>query len=212
MIGAPVFFPAGPIAIRDATFDRIATVPGFKNVFKANSSPNQDAQMPYACIWYSGERTEPNGDANAGVPAFKHTLTLTVDVVVRNVSDPAMDAEIVALVETTRATLLTDPDWVAMVEGIERIDTRYTYPSTAQDIVVLAVIELEVTYRSEWPPTLAHDLDVVTVTVEPERGPWDCRYCGSSNEARAPCCSTCSAPAPEPVSFTTEIDLDRPSC
>ena len=211
-IGTPVFYPSSPIAIRDGTFDRVSTVPGLNKTFKARTMPGQDDLTPYACVWYSGERTEPNGDANVGAPSFKHALSLVIDVITRAGSEGDLDAQIVDLVETIRATLMTDPSWIALFEGIEKIDTRYAYPKEAENFFVQAIVEIEVTFRSEWPPYLPNDLKTVVVTVEPTRPPWTCVYCGTGNAGSAPCCSTCGAPAPEPTTFVTEIDLDQPSC
>lgn len=169
-IGEPVFYPASPIEIRDGTAARLtadATAIGLKNVFKSRTIPTKDDQIPFAAVWHAGERTEPNGDANVGSPSFIHTLTLVIDVVAKAGNETALDTSIVNLVETIRATLLTDPTWVNLFEGIERCDTRYSYPKETNDFLVEAMIEIEVTFRSEWPPYLPNMLKTVTVTPTP---------------------------------------------
>lgn len=164
-VGAPIFYPASPIAIRDGTAARVATVTGLTQVFKARTMPGQDDQLPYAAVWFAGERTTAWGDNNVGAPSFEHTLTLVVDVMAKAGSEAAVDADVVGFVETIRATLLTDPTWVQLFDGIERCDTRYVYPKEATDIVVQAMIEIEVTFRSEWPPVTPNSL--ITVAVAP---------------------------------------------
>ena len=206
-IGAPVFYPASPIAIRDGTVARVATVPGLTEVFKARTMPGQDSQLPYAIVWNSGERTEPNGDDNTGAVSFVHTLTLVVDVMTRAADEKALDTEIVLLVETIRATLMTDPNWIMLFEGIRRCDTRYSYPKEASDIMVQAMIEFEVTFRSEWPPFLPNDLTAVTTTARPMSGPWTCRYCATSNRGSSPSCSVCRGPRPIAEPILSTIDL-----
>ena len=206
--GCPVFYPAGPIAIRDGTYDRVKTVPGLTNVLKARTAPGQDDMLPYAVVWFAGERTQPNGDANTGAPEFIHTLTLIVDVMVRAGDETTLDTAVVGFVETIRATLMTDSTWIGLFEGIERCDTRYAYPKEAADIVVQAMIEFEVTFRSVWQPYVPNDLDTVAVTVERPRPAWSCRHCGSSNSFGALACTTCSGPAPAPTTFFTEFDLE----
>ena len=82
-IGAPSYYPAGPIDIRDGTIARVKAMTGFANVFGNRVLPTKDSQMPFACVWHAGDRTEPNGDANTGVPSFDHTLLMAVSIVVR---------------------------------------------------------------------------------------------------------------------------------
>ena len=207
--GVPIFYPASPIEIRDGTALRLAVLPGLTNVYKARTTPGQDDQLPYACVWYAGERTQPNGDANTGTPSFLHTLTLVVDVMTKAGDDATLDTEIVGLVETARATLMTDPTWISLFEGIEKIDTRYSYPKEASDVVVQAIIEIEVTFRSRWEPVILHDLKTVAVTVERCAATWTCGTCSYSNPASVPGCQSCGA---KPTSFAIEFDLDIPPC
>ncbi len=170
------FYPAGPIDIRDGTAERLQALPGLTAIFYGRTAPGQDSQLPYALVWNAGERTEPNGEANAGAPSFMHRLTLVVDVLAQAPSgttpetleavEAALDADIVGFAEAIRATLLTDPSWVNLAEGIERCDTRYSYPKEAQAVMAQATIEFELTYRSVFEPVLPNDLHEVEV-----RGP-----------------------------------------
>ena len=164
-VGAPVFYPASPIAIRDGTVARLSAVPGLRKVFKARTIPGQDNQLPYAAVWLAGERTSAWGDANVGDPTFVHALTLVIDVMAKAGNEATLDQDIIAFVETIRATLMTDPSWVRLFESIERCDARYAYPKEAQDIVVQGMIEFEVTFRSEWPPVLPQTLSQVGVAL-----------------------------------------------
>ena len=127
-VGTPTFYPAGPIQIRDGTAARVKAMSGFANVYSQRVLPTKDTQMPFACVWHAGDRTEPWGDDNVGAPRFDHSLTMIVDVVIASTSQAALDAPIVDLVERLRATLLTDPTWVALFESCERCDATYEYP------------------------------------------------------------------------------------
>ncbi len=166
-VGAPIFYPASPIAIRDGTADRLAAVPGLTGVYKARTTPGQDSQLPYAAVWHAGERTSPWGDGNVGEPTFEHNLRLVVDVMAKAGDEHSVDVDIITLVDAIRATLLTDPTWVHLFEGIERCDTRYAYPTQANDIVVQAIIEFEVTFKSAWPPVVPNALKTVAVSLPP---------------------------------------------
>ena len=107
------------------------------------------------------------GDANVGAPSFDHTLVLTIDVVTTADSEDDLDAGIISLVETIKATLLTDGTWVQLFEGIERCDTRYSYPKETTDYFVQATLEIEVTFRSIWEPYLPNELLQVVTTYPP---------------------------------------------
>jgi hypothetical protein len=167
-IGAPLFYPIGPIDILDGTVTRLQAIQAFKNVYEQRTFPTKDDQLPFAAVWHAGERTEPNGDANVGAPSFFHTLTLVVDVVTSGPDETTLKTNIVQLVETTRATLLTDGSWVQLFEGIERCDTRYNFPKETNLIVAEAVIEFQVTFRSEWPPNEANDFATLGVDARPD--------------------------------------------
>ncbi len=208
--GVPIFYPASPIEIRDGTAARLAVLSGLTEVYKARTTPGQDDQLPYACVWYVGERTQPNGDANVGAPSFLHTLTLVVDILAKAGDEASLDTEIVTLVETARATLMTDPTWIALFEGIEKIDTKYAYPKEATDIAVQAMIEIEVTFRSIWEPVVPNDLKTVAVTVERRSASWTCGTCSYGNPNSEPACRACGG---KPTSFFTEFELeDTPPC
>lgn len=167
MPGDPIFYPASPLAIRDATFARVAAIPGIVKTFKARVLPRQDGDIPYASVWNAGDRTEPNGDANVGSPSFIHHLTVVVDVMVRSATEADAGDLAETLAETVRTTLLTDPSWLAYSEGVERCETRYAYPKDAESILVQAMIEIELMFRSDWPPFLPNDLKTIAVRTPP---------------------------------------------
>ena len=197
------FYPAGPIEIRDGTRDRIEALGLFKKVFKGRAAPTQDEQLPLAVVWNMGERTQPEGDANTAEPKFFHNLKLAIDVLTSAASEASADLDIVQIVETVRASLLSDKTWVDLFDGIESCDTRYAYPKEAGNILVQAVIEIEVSYRSTWQPLTPNALKEIVVFAEPGRLV-TCSYCGTENPAPSAfpnvgshVCTTCSGPLPE---------------
>lgn len=204
------FYPQGPIAIRDGTFARVQAIPGLANVFKARAMPVQDGQMPCAVVWNAGERTGPNGDANTGAPEFIHNLTIVIDILVKAGTEGVLDSDIVLLTETVRATLLSDLTWIEMFEGIERCDTRYSYPKEAADLMAQAMIEFEVTYRSIWQPITPNDLKEVAVFAKPPRPPITCGFCQADNAGDRASCRVCGGPLPqsqlEPIVTTIKLE------
>ena len=165
MVGTVTYFPASPIEIRDATIARVKALTGCTNVFGNRVAPTKSDQLPLACVWHMGDRTEPWGDANCGPPSFIHTLGLAVDVMVKAGTEDQLNAEIVGLMEPLRLALLTDPSWLAFVEDVTRAEVRYSYPEEGSFIYARAVLDLEVHFRSEWAPAAPNDFLGVVVNT-----------------------------------------------
>ena len=166
----PIFYPESPETIRDGIFARIqASAVGFKTVYRQRTFPIKDDQMPYAAVWTAKDSTIPNGDGNVGEPSFFHTLTLVVDMVAAGKNDDALDATITAMGEGVRDTLLTDASFKLLFEGIERASLHYAYPKETDFIVAIATLEIEVTFRSEWPPVEENDFTRVAVFTNEAR-------------------------------------------
>ena len=162
--GAPVYYPSSPIAIRDGTWQRLQGLSPFGGrVFRYRTIPTKDEQLPCICVFHGGEDGQPRGDSNTAEPKFEHRLTLAVDVLVKAGSEADLDGAIVPMVEAVKVTLLTDPSWVALVEGIERCSTRYAYPGDTNFFFVQATILFEVTFSSDWPSYVPNDLETVAV-------------------------------------------------
>ena len=157
MIGTVEYFPAGPIEIRDATIALVKALTGFANVFGNRVAPLKSDQLPLACVWHTGDRTEPWGAANTGAVSFIHTLGLAIDVMVKAGSEDQLNAEIVGLVEPLRLALLTDSSWVGLVEDITRAEVQYSYPDEGTFIYARGVLTVEVHFRSEWAPAVPND-------------------------------------------------------
>jgi hypothetical protein len=167
------YFPASPIAIRDATYDRLKTIVGLKSVLKAITKPIKDYNLPIACVYNAGERTEPLGDANCGEPRFAHRLHLGIDVICTATSEAGLDNDIIAYVEQIKLTLLSDTSWLEMFEAIERVDVSYAYPKETSDYLVQGMIEIELFFRSSWEPVAPNDFRSVTVQINTGTAPYD---------------------------------------
>lgn len=166
MTSVVTYYPFSPDDIRDGTVQRLqASVIGFKNVFRQRTIPTKDSQLPLAAIWTLRDRTAPNGDSNVGAPSFIHTLGLAIDIAAAANDDASLDAKLTAMAEGVRNTLLTDASWVQLFEGIEGCSIHYSYPPNGDLTLGIATIELEVTFRSEWPPIEENDFTQVAIAT-----------------------------------------------
>ena len=161
----PEYFPAGSLEIRNGTFVRVAAATGYKNVWTQRALPTKDDQLPFAIVWHGGDRTEPWGEANVGVPSFEHTLKIVVVIAVTAETPDGLDPTIVEVTEGVRAALLTDPTWIGLFEACTKADVGYAFPGDGQIPYARGLIEFEVTYRSEWPPATPNDFRTMAVTV-----------------------------------------------
>jgi hypothetical protein len=159
------YFPDGPVAIRDATHDRLAKIGGIRKVLKTRTLPTKDDQLPIICVAHGGENGRPEGDANAGEPKFISDLHLLITIVDRADSDLVLDAGIARKVEEIKRTLFTDPSWLALFEAIESFAVTYHFPREADIVLCEGRMDLTVSYRSHWEPA-AFDLEEIVTTLQ----------------------------------------------
>lgn len=159
-----IYYPEGPLVIRDATHLRLEDITGIRNVLKTRTLPTEDDQLPIICVAHGGENGRPDGDANAGAPKFINELHLLITVVDLATSDLALDAGITRKVEEIKQTLFTDSTWLALFEAIESFSVSYHFPREAAIVLCEARIDLAVSYRSNWPPFAINALTEIDTT------------------------------------------------
>lgn len=161
-----IYYPEGPVAIRDGTHLRLEDITGIKQVFKTRTLPTKDDQLPIICVAHGGENGRADGDANVGAPKFVNDLRLLITVVDLATSDLVLDAGITRKVEEIKQTLFTDSSWLNLFEALESFAVSYHFPREAEIILCEARIELTVTYRSDWPPFVINSLEQIVTTLQ----------------------------------------------
>ena len=161
-----IYYPEGPLVIRDGTHTRLQDITGVKAVLKTRTLPTKDDELPIICVAHGGENGRPNGDANVASPSFINDLKILITVVDLATSDLALDAGISRMVEEIKQTLFTDSTWLALFEAIEGFSVSYHFPREAEVMLCEARVELTIVTRSDWPPYEINDLDEVKTTVQ----------------------------------------------
>jgi hypothetical protein len=161
-----IYYPQGPIAIRDGTHARLEDITGVREVFKTRTLPTKDDDLPIICVAHGGESGRPNGDNNAGAPKFINDLKLLITVVDIATSDLALDAGIARMVEEIKQTLFTDTSWLELFEAIDGFSVSYHFPREAEVLLCEARMELTLVYRSDWPPYAINPLEQVETTFQ----------------------------------------------
>lgn len=161
-----IYYPEGPLAIRDGTHGRLQDIAGVKHVFKTRTLPTKDDQLPIICVAHGGENGRADGDANVGSPHFLSDLKLLITVVDLATSDLVLDAGISRKVEEIKQTLFTDTSWLELFEALESFAVSYHFPREAEIVLCEARLELTVTYRSSWPPVALNALEEIETTFQ----------------------------------------------
>jgi hypothetical protein len=161
-----IYYPQGPIAIRDGTHARLEDITGIKEVFKTRTLPTKDDQLPAICVAHGGESARALGDNNAGAPKFINELKLLITIVDIANSDLVLDAGIARKVEEIKQTLFTDTSWLELFEAIDGFSVTYHFPRDGEILLCEARMELTVVYKSDWPPYAVNWLEQVETTFQ----------------------------------------------
>jgi len=175
------------LVIRDVFYDTLALrEPYFANHFKRKTKmvPVQPDQVPYLGVYIIDEVMTPDGDGNAGEPAFIHTLRIGFSVMVAMSDQNAAELEIDAafwrimnrlwtdqyvmnLLDTTSPDGSMNPD-NTRIESISRGVRRHVFGSSQlNNSTPLAELQYDVSciYRTYWPPNVTDDLLEIDVTT-----------------------------------------------
>lgn len=107
----------GAVAIRDAIYDRLAGISDYNRTRKQDTRQLQAEDLPSLLVKVVSEDMTPDGDANAGVPAFITNATIGISVV-RGFDVPSeLDSKIDDDADLVLNTLLTDPGFVGFPSG-----------------------------------------------------------------------------------------------
>ena len=161
-----IYYPEGPLAIRDGTHARLTDITGIREVLKTRTLPTKDDELPVICVAHGGENGRADGDANVGAPKFINDLRLLITVVDLATSDLVLDAGIARKVEEIKQTLFTDSTWLALFEALESFSVSYHFPREAEIVLCEARIELTVITRSAWPPVALNPLEEIETTFQ----------------------------------------------
>jgi hypothetical protein len=168
------------LVIRDALFDAVSSDPFFADYTcrKTKMLAVQTQLLPYLGVYIIDETMTPDGDANAGMIRFSHTLRVGFSAMVANNDQVIAELQIDAAFWRIMNRLWPDqhimnvllsslPDNV-MIESIPRGSRRPVFGATslANETPIAEVqYDVSVFYRSDWPPVITDDLltiDVVT--------------------------------------------------
>lgn len=157
--------------IHKAALSRLSTLTGFTTFRKSPMLHVDPKALPCLSVYLMRERMVAEGDANAGEPRFVHTVTLGISgACVASGANDQLDALDTAM-SSVLTKLLTDPKFIALVEGVESIDRRNVFEKAAETPLAEVQIEMVVSFRTDWPPVVEDDFKIMHVeTTYPNAG------------------------------------------
>ncbi|MBR1002702.1 hypothetical protein ABIF65_005976 [Bradyrhizobium japonicum] len=140
-----------------------APTPFFKSYWRTPMRQVAASDLPLLGVYILRETRGPDGDENAGEIRFIHRLHLGIAGAISN-ADPG---EQLRILEERMADiddrLLTNPDFVRMIEGVIAMDRRSQYAQVAETPVAEIQIEMVVTFRTYWEPVAPDDFKTMHV-------------------------------------------------
>lgn len=120
-----------------------------ERVYRTRRRPGTEDELPALLVYALDEEMTPSGDSGSE-PAFDHSLTLAVEVVVS--AGPDADEGLDRLCGQILDRLLRDPKWLDLAGDVDRIDTHTVLPKDGDRDYLGAVIKIILKYATLWPP------------------------------------------------------------
>jgi hypothetical protein len=175
------------LVIRDVFFDAVSEDPFFANYTKRKNKmlSVQSQLLPYLGVYIMDEQMLPDGDANAGMIRFNHTLRIGFSVMVANndqvIAEQQIDAGywrimnrlwpdqyIMNLFDTYNPHTGTENPDNTRIEGITRGVRRHVFGAAAlNNETPVAEMQYEVSafFRTTWPPIITDDLEEIDIST-----------------------------------------------
>ncbi len=153
--------------IRDKIYELLLPLPGFVKVRKVAQRQLQPEETPCITVLRGDENLAADEDATAGPPHFEHSATFHISII-RGFNDPVvLDGDSDEDMDLVQETLLRNPDFIGMFEGIASIRRSHAWPQIGDAYYVELRLELTVQYRSIWEPVIPDDFLSVAVKTKP---------------------------------------------
>ena len=151
------------LEIADAAFAIVKTIPGWNSTRRTPMVQVNPEDLPALGVYILREQWSADGDANAGEPSFVHDLSLGFSGAIALTDAVTQLTVLDGLMAAICSALLTNPNFIALSEGIASIDRRLVFSKEAETSLAEIQIEMRVQYRSNWPPLTPDDFNTLHV-------------------------------------------------
>jgi len=140
-------------------------------VEKNAGMPTDDATLPFADIFVAKDSAVPDGDSRTGYPKFIHTTKLVVEITDKANDGPELKTKLATHGELVLAALLSDLRWGdPVLEGIAGVDQTYNQPPDGNHTLGAVQIQIDLLWRSAWPPITSTLPSFAGVTINAGNG------------------------------------------
>ncbi len=151
--------------IRDAAIERLKLLgryaprgrPGTPaRIRRTPVMPAQADEVPCLMVYLGNQTMTADGDANAGEPSFVNEVQLVIASILNADDADDLDDRMADAGTEVLETLLEDPDWLALSEGVPTV-TQQSRFDDSKYLAAIVMTTITVTYRTLWPPRVAGD-------------------------------------------------------
>lgn len=162
--------------VRDGILARLRVLPFFANNHftfrKSRQFQIQPDQMPYCCVYFSGEDLTPDGDANVGEPRARSSVQLNHSIIIVNNDPDRAEDRLDDAFQSIMNGLLTDPTFfdndLFKIQAFIRGKRSHSY-GTASNEVPFVEMKLELTFdlgHLSWEPDVRDMLETIVTEVQ----------------------------------------------
>jgi hypothetical protein len=152
------------IVLRDAAFERITRITEFKRRQKAPILQFGSDDLPAVSVYIARDQGSALGDLTAGEPRFRCILTLGIGVITFAKPEEA-EASADLLLGKCVTTLLHDPTYIKMFDGVAGYNRANTFPREGETYFAQCRYDLMLQYETAFPPLVLDDLTEIRVTA-----------------------------------------------
>ena len=168
------------LVIRDALFDAVSSDPFFADYTcrKTKMLRVQSELLPYLGVYIIDETMLPDGDGNAGMVRFSHTLRIGFSAMIANNDQVQGELKIDAAFWRIMNRIWPDPDIMNLlvssnpdntrVESITRGSRRHVFGATGlnnETPIVELQYDVSIFYRTNWPPIITDELLEIDIST-----------------------------------------------
>ena len=147
--------------LRQNAATKLAARPEFAEVRTDDQTPEISKPGVVLRVHLRRGRLTADGDANTGVPSFDRVATIAIDLF--RVGGTGLETSAEGDVDLILKTLLTDPDFLANIEGVLSISIDFEPRREGQHRAIDAAIEIEIQDFIDFEPVITDDLEAVRV-------------------------------------------------
>jgi len=151
------------LGLVDDAYNMAKTLPGIKKFRRTPMLQVTPKDLPALGVYLMREQWAPDGDANAGEPAFIHELSIGFSGATALTDDKQELIDLDTILAGLCEMLLKTPAFIKKIEGFSGIDRKLNFTVLSETPVAEIQIEFKVFFRTYWPPDVPDNLETIKI-------------------------------------------------